>query len=182
MSDKARHAQWEQARTLYPSAEYGARAWADYFEAYPDVLTKLLGDTYRVYKAEQAKRDGGGNPAGGRRRSQVNGNLDELWAILTPRFSEEPFAASCKELIGQQSLRAFAMRSGMDHRELSRLLRGVSKPTTYWLECIAKAADVHPAYFLEWRVATVVGILSEAMAKQPALSITAIKSLGRRPA
>lgn len=182
MSDNARHAQWEQARTLYPSAEYGSGVWVDFFEAYPDVLTKLLGDVYRVYKAEQAKKVGAGNPAGGRRRSQVNGNLDELWAILTPRFSMEPFSIAARELIGAESLRAFAMRCGMDHRELSRLLRGVSRPTVFWLECIARAADVHPAYFVEWRVATLVGILSEAMAKQPALSITAIKSLGRRPA
>jgi hypothetical protein len=190
VADKARHAQWEQARTLYPSAEYGSRTWVDFFEAYPDVLTKLLGDVYRVYKAEQAKKVGSGNPAGGRRRSQVNGNLDELWSILTPRYSMEPFSISCKELMGEQSLRAFAARCGMDHRELSRYLRGTSgretsnryTPEVYWLERIALAADVHPAYFVEWRVATLVGILSDAMAKQPELSITAIKSLGRRPA
>jgi hypothetical protein len=183
VADGARQAQWEQARTLYPSTEYQSRVWADYFDEHPDVLTKLLGDVYRVYKTEEAKRAGVSNPQGGRRRSHVNGNLDELWAILTPKFSMDPFPVAVRELMGKKSVRQFAADVGMDHRELSRLLNGARRPSMiHWLEVIARGADVHPAFFLEWRTATLVGIMADAFASQPHLSITALKALGRRPA
>lgn len=179
---EGRQAQWEEARTLYPSTEYRKRDWAGYFDEHADVLTKLMGDVYRTYKTEEAKRGGVSNPQGGRRRSHVNGSLDELWSILTPKFSMDPFPVSCRELIGARSLRAFAGQAGMDHRELSRLLRGSTAPSIYWMETVAGAADVHPAFFLEWRVQTVVGIVEEALMARPHLSVTALKSLGRRSA
>lgn len=173
---------WDEARVLFPSTEYDARPWAEHMSGHPEVLAKLLGDVYRTYKAERERALAKPDPnrhAGGRRRSYIDGNLDELWSILTPRFSLQPFPQAAKELIGEASLRQFAAKAQMDHRELSRLLRGQTKPTRYWMEAIADAADVHPAYFLEWRVSTVVGIVEQVLISKPHLSISALQSLGR---
>lgn len=180
MADRQRN--WDQARLLFPSTEYEQRPWAEHLTGQPEVLTKLLGDVYRTFKAEQQRARTQPDPArhaGGRRRSYVDGNLDELWAIITPRYSLLPFPQATRELMDGTSVRQFAARVPMDHRELSRLLRGQTKPSRYWMEAIAKAADVHPAYFLEWRVSTVVGILESVLTERPHLSISALQALGR---
>ena len=175
-----RSANWGKARTLYPSAQYAARdEWSEYFRDHPEALAQMLGDLYRVYKSEEEKRKGTSNPLGGRRKAHINGNLDELWSIITPRFSNDPFPVAVKALIGQESLRSFASRAGMDHRRIAKLMlaREDSKLDRFDLERIAKAGDVHPAYFLEWRVMTVTELLASVFAASPHLSITALKSL-----
>jgi len=49
--------------------------------------------------------------------------------------------------------------------------------TRYDLEVIAKAGGVHPAYFMEWRLLIVQGLVSDVFAAQPNLSITMLRSL-----
>lgn len=184
----AKNANWAKARTLCPPEEYGSREWVAHYAANPETLTQMLGDLYRVYKSEEDKRNGTANPAGGRRKSHINGNLEELWAIITPKFSCQPFHVAFEELKGQRSLRAFALKAGIDFRDLSRMvassagtLKGRQRPVTrHDLEAIARAGGVHPAYFLEWRLMVVQGLIAEAVAAQPNLSIALLRGL--RPA
>lgn len=185
----AKNANWARARTLCPPQEYGSVDWAAYYQANPEILTQMLGDLYRVYKSEEEKRNGTANPTGGRRKSHINGNLDELWSIITPRFSIEPFHKSFAELKGDRSMRQFATKCGMDHRDLSRMVsssegtlrdgdgRRQRQATRYDLEVIAKAGGVHPAYFMEWRLLIVQNLISDVFAAQPNLSITMLRSL-----
>lgn len=181
-----KNAQWDRAATLCPPERYGSPEWTQHYEANPDVLTKMLGDLYRTYKSEEAKRAGTANPSGGRRRAHINGNLDELWSVVTPRFSMLPFDQAFAELKGERSLRAYATKCGIDFKRLSKLVKmsqGSLKSftvtlTRYDLEAIAKAGGVHPAFFLEWRLMIVQDLIAEVFTRQPNLSISILRTLG----
>ena len=183
----SKNADWEAAAALCPPERYGSAEWLEHYTDNPDILTKMLGDLYRVYKSEEAKRAGTANPSGGRRRAHINGNLDELWSIITPKFSMEPFHVAFEELKGDRSLRAFALKCGIPRSELSRMVsysagalgeRGrYPAPSRSVLEQIARAGGVHPAYFLEWRVIVVQELLGEICAHQPNLSVSLLKNL-----
>jgi len=178
-------ADWARVRALCPPEQYGSEEWLAHYQANPETLTQMLGDLFRVYKSEEEKAKGNANPAGGRRKTYINGNMDELWAIITPKFSTKPFHEAFEDLRGTRSLRAFAVKSGIDHRLLSRMLadsagtlKGRRCPATRWdLETIAKAAGVHPAYFVEWRVMVVHDLITEVFTSQPNLSINVLRSL-----
>lgn len=181
----AKSANWAKARTLCPPEEYGSNEWLAHYAANPDTLTAMLGDLYRVYKSEEEKRNGTANPSGGRRKSHINGNLDELWSIITPQFSTKPFHEAFEDLKGKRTMRQFAQKAGMDFRQLSRMLQhsaGVPnvrhrQATRFDLEALARAGGVHPAYFLEWRLMVVQDLITEVLTRQPHLSVSLLRSL-----
>jgi hypothetical protein len=184
----SKNAQWSRATALCPPDRYGSADWLAHYQSNPDILTKMLGDLYRVYKSEEAKRAGTANPAGGRRKAHINGNLDELWSIITPKFSADPFHMAFMELKGKRSLRAFALKCGIDFRTLSHLIQssaGTTKNgrqypvTRYDLEIIAKAGGVHPSYFREWRELVVKDLVADMLETQPNLSITMLRGLSQ---
>lgn len=179
MTPAGSSANWAAARELCPAGEYDSTDWHRHYIEHPDVLLQMLGDIYRVYKGEERKRNGTSNPQGGRRKSQIDGSIEDLLAIVTPRFSMDPFPVAFKELLGTRSLRAFALKAGMDFRDLSRKLRGGAKVTRYDYERIARAADVHPAFFVEWRSSVILDLLADVFAARPNLSITMLKALSR---
>lgn len=171
---------WENAKALYPSVKNGVEEWVDFFHARPDVLHQILGDIYIVTKFDDAKREGRGRD--GRRVMPKDANLGELWDMITPRFSMDPFPAAFKELQGERSLRAMAFKIGIDHRELSRMLTGKQALTLYGLDQIATKCRVAPAFFLEWRILYVQHVLGEILTQKPNLSIGVVKRLsGSRP-
>lgn len=173
----ARHiSDWEQAKRQYPSTqELTERDWADFFTQRPDVLHAVLGDIYVVTKADEAKQRGQGRD--GRRPKHVNGSLTELYEMITPRYHTGSFAEAICELKGAMSLRAFSAKVPIDHRELSRMMRGAARPSPYWMERIAEAYKVNPAYFADWRIEFVSTALATAFRRQPNLSIRAVKLL-----
>ncbi len=179
MSTKS--ADWASARTLCPVEDYRSSQWREHYRANPDVLTTMLGDIYRVFKSEEAKRNGTSNPQGGRRKAHIDGNLEELWQIITPRFSVAPFACALEEVRAGRSYGQIAARAGMDRRRLSGLRAG--KETTVLsradLEAVAHAVDVHPAFFVEWRLMAIQDLLAEVFTTSPHLSIMALKGLSR---
>jgi transcriptional regulator with XRE-family HTH domain len=162
-----------RARALFK--EPSESDWVDLFDRNPSVLHAILGDIFRVVKSDEAKQRGEGRD--GRRTKVINGSLRELEAMITPRYSQEPFGEAVKDLIGSRSLRQFAAKVPMDHRELSRLMRGQSKLSVYYLERIAAAGKVHPAFFTEWREQFVISAVQRAFRSRPNMSITAVKQL-----
>jgi hypothetical protein len=181
----ANHADWERAAEMYPVTQYtGDKAfWTFFFEQRPDVLHQLLGDLYLITKVhEKAER------RGGRRARMVNGNLDELWGMLTPRYANVGFGDAVRELMGDASLRQFAARIPMHHHSLARLMNGerqVVNPhdaegSMRLLESVARAGGVHPAYFAEWRELYVLHALHEVFTAHPNLSIGVVKKLRRQ--
>lgn len=168
-------ADWDRAKQDYPSWKYGVDEWVAFFDQRPDVMHQILGDIFVITKADEAKQRGEGRD--GRRSKHINGSLDELYAMITPRYATEPFSTSILDLIGKMSLRQFAMKAGMDHRELSRLIRGKQDLTMYVMEKIALAGGVHAAFFMEWRNQFVLHAISSALTSRPNTSIRAVKIL-----
>lgn len=173
-------ADWARVAGRIPAQAGDPEFWNGFFEERPGVLHQLLGDLYLITKAQrQADR------RGGRRSRTTNGNLDELWGMLTPRFAVAPFGQAVQELMGEMSLRQFAARIPMHHHALGRLINGdrpVVRPKDHLgsmqlLEQVAKAGGVHPAYFVEWRELFVFNALHSAFQYQPNLSITVMKQL-----
>lgn len=172
-------ARWEEARLLCPAGEYTAPEWRQHYADHPDDLMQILGDIFRVYKSEERKRNGQGNPQGGRRKAQIDGSLDELWEIITPKFSDKPIAEAFKDVVGKRSVRAVAMKMGTSHQLLLRKLNGTRPLYREDIEDLAKAVDVHPAYFIEWRVMVVQELVAHVMTTNPNLSIRLLKGLSQ---
>lgn len=168
-------ADWDRAKQDYPSWKYGTDEWIAFFDRRPDVMHQILGDIFVITKADEAKQRGEGRD--GRRSKYINGSLDELHAMITPRYATEPFHISVYDLIGKMSLRQFAMKAGMDHRELSKLIRGKQELTMYVMEKIAVAGNVHGAFFMEWRNLFVIHAIQTALVSRPNMSIRAVKTL-----
>ncbi len=174
-------ADWDKAKELYPSVKNGVEEWVNFFDRRPDVLHSILGDIYVVTKYDDRKRETG-KRLDGRRTMPKDANLAELWDMITPKISMEPFAPAFKALQGDRSLRAMAIKVEMDHRELSRLLRGKQDLHIAVLEQIATKLRVSPAYFLEWRIQFSTQVLAEIMRQRPNLSVSLAKRLsGARP-
>lgn len=164
---------WGRAGSMFPVPDEGRLL--DFFHQRPDVMHAILGDLYVAYEYEERK--GSGTKENGRRMASFDANLDKLWDITTPRYSMQPFEVAVKELIGERSLRAFAARVPMDHRELSRMMTGKSTPSMYYLEKIAVAGKVTPAFFLEYRINFVTVTVARVFARHPNLSIGVFKKL-----
>lgn len=180
-------ADWGAARLIAPVESFTSERWRQHWEDHPDTFLQVLGDIYRVYKSEEAKRNGTANPQGGRRKTTINGNMAELWSLVTPTFSMEPFPEAFAALQGKRSLRQIARAAGMQPSSLVRYLGRSSaarlatgrrdRPGRYELEQIARALDVHPAYFREWRELVIAEYLAGVLATKPNLSISLLKAM-----
>ena len=166
-----------RAKRMFAGATRTDEQWVEFFGRRIDVLHAILGDVYIVHEYDERKQSGNGRD--GRRTMPDNANLDKLWDITSPRYSTQPFPIAVKELIGERSLRQFAARVPMDHRELSELTRGVTPPSPYWMEQIAKAAKVNPAFFMEYRHAYVTQVLAAVFVAKPNIGIGVFKKLSR---
>jgi hypothetical protein len=173
-------ADWKAARLIAPVEDYSSAEWREHWHEHPETFLQVLGDIYRIYKSEEAKRLGTANPRGGRRRTTIDGNASELWGLVTPSFSMEPFPEAFNALQGTRSLRQVAMRAGMSASSIVRYTdRAKDKrtPDRYDLERIAKALDVHPAHFREWRELVVMEFLTGVLTAKPNLSIALLKAI-----
>lgn len=171
---------WDAVGDRFPSWRFDGEEWLTVFDERPEALTSLLGAVYRAGTVADQRRAGtfaGQN--GGRRVSGMNGNMDELWRLVSPRYSMDPFPVALRELMGDIPLRRFAGQVPMHHQDLSKLLNGKKPLNLSWLEKIALAGGVAPAFFLEWRILKTCQIVEVAFTQRPNLSVTAIKMLER---
>lgn len=172
-------ADWENTRQ-FDSLKHADDEWVQFFDQRPDVLHAILGDIYVTVTYDERKRETG-KRLDGRRVMPKDANLDALNEMITPRYSMDGFGLSVRELIGERSLRQFAGRVPMDHRELSRMMRGETRPSMYWMEQIATSCRITPHFFLEYRVAFITQKLGEVFAVRPNLSIGVVKKLTSVP-
>ena len=137
--------------------------WRTYLAQNPDVLHQLLGDLY------QATRGASATPP----------TLDDLWDLVAPRFTNEPFGKAVKELLNGRSVRWLANEIHIHNVPLTRVLNGerdvVSvrdpKGSMTRIEVIARALKVHPSYFAEWRRLWVMTLIDQAFEEHPHLSV-----------
>lgn len=173
-------ADYAHAKRAFPNIDAATdQQWVNFFDSPHGftVLGKLLGDAYGTAKDED-DRQAGTRRSGAGRRGPRRASLDEVLATVFPdRYAMDPFADVMVKLLAGQSQRLFAKRAGIHQMTLSRLMRGQYEPDRDMLEKIAKAAKVHPAYFLEWRAQYIGAVLTHVMLERPNLSVSAIQAL-----
>lgn len=168
-------ADWDNVRSQFQSVKHGVDEWVAFFDRRPEVMLNILGDIYRESKAEELREQG--KAPTGRRPKSINGNLDELYAMITPQYSVEPFEVSVKELIGTRSLRAFAAKVPMNHHTLTRMMRGEVKLEMWRLEQIAIAGKVQAAFFREYREMQLLEVIGRYLSQRPNASIALTKRI-----
>lgn len=169
-------ADWDNARAWF--SDRTEDDWVALFDADPSIMHQMLGDIFRAVRAEAEAR--AGTPRIGRRPKTINGSLDELHAMITPRYSMDPFAVAVRELIeAAPSLRAFAKRVPMPYQTLQKMMNGDARLEMWKLEQIARAGDVGPAFFREWREAHVLTAISAVLVSRPNLGIKLSRHIAR---
>lgn len=171
---KATPADLDNARAQFK--ERSEDEWVELFTRAPHVMHAILGDIFRETRAEEERTRGQARI--GRRPKEIDGTMEELWDMVTPTYSTEPFAVAVRALIGKApSLRAFAQRAKMNHPTLLRLISGEMKLDRYRLEGIAKAGHVSPAYFVEWREMEILEAFTAVMKRRPNVGVGIYKKL-----
>jgi len=174
-------ANWERAKEQYPSVEKLTESdWVSFFDEQPDVMHKILGDIFVITKAHESlvKKSG-------RRPKHTNGSMDELWNMITPRYSTAPFGVAVRDLIGNQSIRGFSAKIPMHYWSLIRLMRGERKivnpndieASMQTLELIARAGKVSAFYFVEYRTLYIFRMFEEVFAAKPNFTVGLAKRL-----
>ncbi len=148
--------------------------WVDRMRADPLVFTRVLSDLFRETRA-QAERQAG-QARIGRRPKVIEGSLSELWEMITPQYSNEPFHASVRQLMGDMTVAEFCKLTGLTRPRFEAMLQG--EGVDMWrLEMISRALDISPAYFAEWRISYVLTLIEELLTLQPGLGIRYTKAL-----
>lgn len=170
---------WDEVISKHHLVEHSDQweFWDAYFTDNPDALHRVLADLYQVTQSSRARPS----------------SLEELWSLVTPSFSNEPFPAAVRTLLAGRSVRWLAGRIGISQPYLTRLLNGQKpvisihdpKGSMLRIEVVAKALRVHPSHFAEWRRLWVMSLIDSAFESQPNLSIAFFQKfagLQERPA
>lgn len=163
--------EWEAAARDHVDIERAGTTdfWRDTLEREPEVMHRLLGD---LWNAAQAAK---GNPSG---RVAVP-TIDEVFRLVIPEYASAPFPEALKEKLGKRSIRWLAGQIHLHHSHVHRWVTG-ARPivnlhdpiaSMQQIEAIAKALNVHPAYFAEWRRLWILVLLDDAFTCHPNLSI-----------
>lgn len=146
--------------------------WQEFLTERPDVMHRLLAELYHAASAVK-----------GRRRTESAASVDDLWKLVTPQFSNEPFGPALKEALGKRSVRWLAAQLKVHHYQVARLINGEREIVSlrdpagsmYQIEGIARALRIHPSYFVEWRRLWILSLVDDAFTAQPNLSIGVYK-------
>lgn len=150
--------------------------WIDRFTRDPDLMWLLVGDIVRYVSSEETPR---GQRQSSRRKVQgEHRNLESVWKVLHGHYSNDPFPVAIRELIGQRSERAFAMKCGFaSHETLRRYIQGKRPLSMEALEQMAKGGKVEPHFFIEYRAMWLGRELMNAMMARPNESLRAVKQV-----
>jgi transcriptional regulator with XRE-family HTH domain len=93
------------------------------------------------------------------------------------RFSEEPFGATIERLMAEQAVtyRGLAAKTGLSAGYLNHLVHGNRPvPSNDVMETLARAFDIEPAHFREYRLR----VITERLERMPELIDRLYKRLG----
>lgn len=171
-------ANFDKAKAEYPTIDsMHVEEWVQFF-ASPDgvyAMGRIFGDIWEAVMTEEEKARGITRMG---RRPRRQGTLDEVMATVLPQqYTLEPFKVALRGLMGGRSTRAFAPQVPCHQATLVRLLNGDYKPDLAMMESIAKAAKIHPKYFVEYRAGVLAESVRVAMSRQPNLGLRAYRAL-----
>lgn len=157
---------WDERHELikktFPSVV--ALDWNKVFLQDPGLLGRILND---ILKADQAVP---GRP--GKRPALDRDEARKRWREIigddSVDFTMLPFHKAFQNLAGDKySIRHLANKCKLDKSMIHNLLRGEKAPTPEIMEKVAWGFKLSPSYFLEYRVAYVLGVLFYKLTSQP---------------
>lgn len=174
---RAASADWDKAKSLYPTTGDDEAAWARVLADQPDVMFSVIAYIVKVVKATDGPRKTG-------RRPGVTGlNFDEVWDVLYPqRYTLEPLTEILPILMAGKSQRQIAPKVPCNQATLSRICTGQLKPDVVLLRNLAGALKVPPTYFVEYRAMRLAQMVQDVLLAQPNVSVTLFKRLQNAPA
>lgn len=142
--------------------------WRDTLTREPQIMHRLLGDMWAAVEANRGAPGRASLPT-----------VEEVFRLVIPDYSSDPFPAAVRGLLGDRSIRWLAGRVHLHHSHVHRWLTGQREVVNLHdpvgsmaqIDAIAKALNVHPAYFAEWRRLWVLVLIDDALANHPNLSI-----------
>lgn len=169
----------ERARELYPSCGMGMDEWMGFFGTAPGLraMGRIIYDVYDEVISREERENG--KRRIGRRPAREATSLAKVMDIVKPEeFTNDPLPVALRKLLRGRSQRQFARKVPISQAHLNRLLAGnfVTVDLSL-LENLADAAEVPPWHFGEWRALYIGGLVTEVLATQPHLSVTALRGL-----
>ncbi len=168
----------ERARQLYPSCEMGMDEWMSFFGTAAGLraMGRIIYDIYDEVVSREERE--AGKRRIGRRPARDATSLAQVMAVVKPEeFSNEPLHIALRRLLRGRSQRQFAMRVPISQPHLNRLLAGPRSYNLELIESLADAAGVPPWHFAEWRALYIGGLITEVLANNPHMGITALRGL-----
>lgn len=157
---------WEKAlaESKVYAGSFDPTFWRTYLIEHPEVLHHILADLHQVAGVDK------GRPP----------NLDDLWELVAPTFSDQPFPQAFQNARGARSVRQIAGAVHLHHEQVRRYLDGRlpiikvhdSIGSMRRLELFAKALGVRPAYFMEWRRLWIMSVIDSALESRPNVSVS----------
>ena len=107
---------------------------------------------------------------------------ERLRQLMGADFSLEPFNVAFKALIGSRSVRHVATKCGLTPNMVFRLQQGERKVDLDIIEKVAKGFGKDPSYFMEYRIAYVMGALGDQLEMLPEASVDLYRKLQKKAA
>lgn len=134
-------------------------SWVEALREEPDMFAKIIGDIIR---------SSGGSSRPGKRptldRAEASAVLSKL---MGEDYSEYQFVETFQILVGDDSMRKVAKRTGLALSFVHKLLNGVAHPSYETLEKIAIAYGKEPSFFLEYRIGFVLAVVDDFLSSSP---------------
>jgi DNA-binding phage protein len=147
--------------------------WYEVFRQDPTILGNILNDVIKLSQERSGK-------PGKRPSPDEKEAVSKFRRIQDDDYSNETFAQSFKALAANSSVRAVAVKVGVDKSLVHRLLNGQAIPSMDVIEKVAKAYGKHPSYFVEYRVAYIMAIMSHSLSYAPESSVVLYKRVAGR--
>lgn len=144
---------------------YDALDWTAAFKADVGLLGLIIKN---VLKSDQSTL---GRP-GPRPTLDPKRSAERYAQFIADDYSYLPIDETLKHLQGDLSIRGLANKVGLDFNLVYRILNGKTTASVADLQKMAKAFGKHPSYFLEYRVAYILGALEQAFIESPESSVS----------
>ncbi len=130
--------------------------WAEVFRQDPTVMGRILNDIIKMEAAVPGRP--GKRPNVSREETEKH-----LKRLTGEDYTTKPFDEALNDLKGDRSIRHLMRVLGMSRDHTWRLLVGKKVPTTEDMEAVAEAFGKDPSYFLEYRLAYIVGFIYDRL-------------------
>lgn len=133
----------------------------------PELLGRVLRD---ILKADQAQ----GKQSGPGPRPVLDGaeGFERYRQLAGDDYAYVPFVEAFKALVGDRSIRHVSSITGINPTMVFKLLHGQREPDLYLMEEIASGFKKHPSFFMEYRVAYIIGSLAHFITKAPETTVS----------